>query len=560
MNNHPAIQRNRSTEWGIVAALAASAPVFAQTTPPNAGQTLRELQGQPALPTQRNATSLVVPADADTSADPGLSFPVRTVRIEGNVKIGSAELLALVTPLNGRDATLGELRQAVARITALYRERGYIVARAFVPTQEIRDGVVLISVLEGSLASTSVINKSIIGTPSLEAIPAAQGLTGKIIHAAEMDRELLLMADLPGAGPVNGVLKPGKEVGTSDMVISVDPGQSQEGQVSLDNYGNRYTGQIRLNANIDVNSPLKIGDRLSVRGTVTDERLLYGQAAYDLPVNGDGWRVGANLSSSRYDLGHEFDNLDASGTANTAGLYTSYPALRGLNANIWLRGALAYRKLKDDVRATSTVVRKSVTAATAEAYGDLSDALGGGAYSTWRATLTAGKLDIDSASALLIDEAGPRSNGSYHKVELSATRLQAITPLTSAFFSIAGQWAGQNLDSSEKFVLGGMYGVRAYPQGEGVGDEGWLANVELRHDFTAGLQASAFYDHGHIDYNHHAFAATTNETTLKGYGLALALRYQLYELKATIAWRSGEVALSAPDHNPRLWLSARRVF
>jgi hemolysin activation/secretion protein len=560
MNNHPTIQRKHTPRWGIVALLAASAPVLAQTTPPTAGQTLRELQGQPAAPTQRNAISLVVPPDADTSADPGLSFAVRTVRIEGNVKIASAELLALVAPLNGRDATLGELRQAAAKITALYRERGFIVARAFVPAQEIRDGVVLISVLEGSLASTSVINKSIIRTPSLEAIPAAQGLTGKIIQAAEMDRELLLMADLPAAGAVNGVLKPGKEVGTSDMVITVDPGKSQEGQVSLDNYGNRYTGQIRLNGNIDVNSPLKIGDRLSLRATVTDERLLYGQVAYDLPANGDGWRVGADLSSSHYDLGHEFSNLDASGTSNTAGLYTSYPALRGLNANIWLRGALDYRKLKDDVRATATVVRKNVTVGTAEAYGDLSDALGGGAYSTWRATLRAGKLDIDSASALLIDEAGPQSNGSFHKVELAATRLQAITPLTSAFFSFAGQWAGNNLDSSEKFVLGGMYGVRAYPQGEGVGDEGWLASVELRQSFTAGLQGSVFYDHGHIDYNHHAFAPTTNETTLKGYGLELALRYQLYELKATVAWRNGQVAQSAPDHNPRFWLSARRVF
>lgn len=554
------VQRSHATRWGIAAVLAAGTPAFAQVTPPNAGQTLRELQGQPAAPVQRNATSLLVPADADASADPGMAFPVRHVRIEGNVQIGSAELLALAAPLQGRAATLGELRQVAARITALYRERGFIVARAFVPAQEIRDGEVRIAVLEGSLTSTSVINKSIISTPSLEAIPAAQALTGKVIQAAESDRELLLMADLPGAGAVNGVLRPGKEVGTSDMFITVDPGKSKEGQVSLDNFGNRYTGQLRLNANVDVNSPLNIGDRLSLRGTVTDERLLYGQLAYDLPANGDGWRVGANLASSSYELGHEFSKLDAQGTSNTAGLYTSYPALRGLNANIWLRAALDYRKLKDEIRSASTVIDKHVTAATLGAYGDLSDALGGGAYSTWRATYTAGKLDIDSASALLIDQAGPRSDGNYRKFELAATRLQAITPLTSAFFSFAGQWAGKNLDSSEKFVLGGIYGVRAYPQGEAVGDEGWLANVEVRHDFAAGVQASVFYDHGHVDYNRRAFAAGANDVTLKGYGLSAAVRYQLYEVKATVAWRSGEAALSAPDRNPRLWLSARRSF
>ena len=65
-------------------------------------------------------------------------------------------------------------------------------------------------------------------------------------------------------------------------------------------------------------------------------------------MNGDGLRLGAAYSSSQYDLGQEFKNLDATGTAKTSGLNATYPLVRGLNANVWLRGAYDARELRDE--------------------------------------------------------------------------------------------------------------------------------------------------------------------------------------------------------------------
>lgn len=544
----------------LACALGAGMPAFSQQPPPDAGRTLRDLQTQPVPAAPRAAPAVTVPADADSSASTDQRFAVTEVRIEGNKLIPTPELLPLVAGIQGRESSLGELRQAASRITALYRERGYIVARAYVPAQELKGGVVVLQVLEGSLNASSVANQSIVQTPVLENIIAAQALGGRTVQADALDRELLLMADLPAVGAVNGMLKPGATVGTSDLFITADAGKAYEGQVTLDNYGNRYTGQTRLSAALDVNSPFRIGDRLGVRATATDEALLYGQISYDLPVNGNGWRAGAVLSSGRYDLGREFDSLDATGTAHTAGIYTSYPIVRGLNANVWVRGALSYRKLKDEIHAVAFTTDKSATLGTLDFYGDLADAWGKGAYSTWRASATTGKLDIDTPAALRIDQLGPRSNGGYRKFELAASRLQAIAARTSAFAGVSGQWAGKNLDSSEKMVLGGMQGVRAYPQGEGAGDSGWLANLELRQDFAGGLQGSLFYDYGHVKFNETAFAAGPNELTLKGYGIGLGARYDRFDIKATLAWRDGQQAQSAPDRSPRLWVMGRWSF
>ncbi|MDB5818820.1 MAG: ShlB/FhaC/HecB family hemolysin secretion/activation protein [Rhizobacter sp.] len=554
----------------LAASIAAgfpAVPAFSQTIPPDAGQTLRELaRPQPVAP--RAAPSLMVPADADAKADTSQRFTVTSVAIEGNRLIATADLQPLVDTVIGREATLEELRQAARRITALYRERGFVVARAYVPAQALKDGVVRVTVLEGSLNSTTVQNKTIVRQDRLDAIAAAQQLEGQAIQSATMDRELLLMSDMPAVGAVSGYLKPGQAVGTSDLIVSADPGKPYEGDVSLDNYGNRYTGQTRLNGHLDVNSPLHLGDRLSLRGTVTEEKLLYGRVAYDLPVNSNGLRAGAAVSSSHYELGREFSGLDASGTATTAGVFASYPLLRGLNANVWLAGSLDYRKLKDKIESTSTQTDKNATAATVEAYGDLSDAwfdgaLGGwlgGAYSTWHLTGVAGSLHIDSAQAQAIDAAGPQARGSYQKLQASLTRLQGITQRTSLLVALSGQAASKNLDSSEKWVLGGVYGIRAYPQGEGVGDQGWMANVELRQEISRGVQASAFYDAGGVTFNHDAYAAGANSQTLRGYGVALGGAWNGFNAKATIAWRDGQRAVTAPDHSPRLWLTAGWAF
>ena len=46
----------------------------------------------------------------------------------------------------------------------------------------------------------------------------------------------------------------------------------------------------------------------------------------------------------------------------------------------------------------------------------------------------------------------------------------ASNDTVSLFASVNGQLASKDLDSSEKMVLGGMYAVRAYPEGEAYAD------------------------------------------------------------------------------------------
>ncbi|WP_158253781.1 ShlB/FhaC/HecB family hemolysin secretion/activation protein [Chromobacterium alticapitis] len=541
-------------------ALAAIPAAWAQTLPapsavPDAGQTLRELQ-RSATPESKSSASLRAPAEAGEAADNGLRFPVRRVRIEGAVHIPAAELQALVDTLIGPQMGLNDLRGGAHRITALYRERGYLLARAYLPAQELQDGIVTIQVLEGQFGKSLVRNGSKLPTALLEATLNAQLPAEGIVRSAQTDRALLLLADLPGAGPVNGSLRPGDRVGSSDLAVQVEPGKAVEGEFSADNYGNRYSGQERMNGRAAFNSPLGLGDRLELRATYTSEKLAYGRMAYDAPLGRDGLRLGGAFSISHYDLGQEFASLEATGSARTATLYGSYPLLRSLARNVWLAGNVEHRNLRDDIGATLTDSKKSADVSTIEAYGDWVDGFLGGGYGSWRVSILAGELHIDSDIARLVDGMGPRTEGAYQKYNFSLSRTQRLPLNNELAISLTSQMANKNLDSSEKFVLGGAYGVRAYPQGEGTGDEGWLGNIELRHAILPGLQAAIFADQGHVQFSHSAYAAGANGQTLRGYGLSLGASTGGFSAKASVAWRDGAAAASAPDHRPRLWLLA----
>lgn len=544
-----------------MAAACMCTSVAAQITP-DAGQTMRELQRQPALPSVTESPALTIPRQAATAADSAVPINVQNFVIEGNAHIAEGPLQALLADVRGQTLTLGALREAVQRISSYYHAQGYLVARAFLPPQDIRNGVVRIQVMEGMLGKVTLDNQSLIGGPHAARVLAAQNLEGRIIDAARTDRTLLLLSDIPGIATASGDLHPGALVGTSDLHIVLPAEDRVTGQMSADNFGNRYTGAHRLHGSVEVNSPMGWGDRVNVNTTVTDEKLLYGRVGYSVPLGGHGLRAGLVLARSRYELGKDFANLNAHGSADTVSAQLSYPLLRRWERNVWVALNVDRRSSKDDAKGQDEVTRRSAHLAAVDLYGDWSDAwlFGSSAYSNWRVSMVLGDQSIDSEKARERDRQAAGTAGSYSKLALSFGRLQGITRSTSVFANLAGQWAFSNLDSSEQMVLGGSYGVRAYPQGEAVGDQGLLLNLELRYQLSPQWVASAFYDAGRVTYRHHPTDTGKNHRALEGYGLGLGYTMGDVSLHTFVAWRGNDPAVSARDARSRLGLSGSWRF
>jgi hemolysin activation/secretion protein len=97
--------------------------------------------------------------------------------------------------------------------------------------------------------------------------------------------------------------------------------------------------------------------------------------------------------------------------------------------------------------------------------------------------------------------------------------------------------------------------VRAYPQGEGSGDEGLMLNLELRRRLTRELQAFVFYDAGTVDINRTPFELGANTRTLEGAGLGLLGQFGSAQLRCVLAWPTsgGDPVSDTARQAPRLW-------
>lgn len=545
--------------------LAMYGGAWAQTPPvPDAGQVLRDLRQASPMPQPQAAPLQRIEESPDLSQKGEARVLVKSVTITGNQEIPGSELQPLVAGLVGAEQSLSQLNAAARRITAYYRRQGFAVARAYLPAQDITDGVVTISVIEGRISSHRISNNSLLSDEAASAY-VGQVRDGDVIRSDQIDRGLLLLQDTPGVSSSRATLQPGASVGTSELLIEVNPAAPYSGNVVLDNYGSRYTGEYRLAGSFNLASPLKIGDQLTFNALTSGPSLSFGRIAYQLPVGSDGLRLGVAYFDTHYRLGREFEALQANGTASSTSVFAAYPFIRSQMKNLSGTIVLEDKKLNDRVDSTATQTGKKLQVTSLGLAGSLQDALWGGGINSLDLSLVLGNLNIQSPTALAIDAASAQTNGSYSRVAYTLGRLQRISNETFLSVSLSGQQAGKNLDSSEKFVLGGLNGVRAYPQGEASGDEGYKGTVELRQALMPNLQGTLFYDFGSIKINKNPFGApASNSRNLSGVGLGLNASLDKVQLRAAVAWRThggGPTSLPASAvKTPTLLLQAILAF
>lgn len=533
----------------------APAAAFSQMAP-DAGQLLQQLGPPPVLSAPKSSPTRIEEKRPDSPADEA-RIAVKAFLISGAHAIPVAELQALIADSSGKELTLADIDVLALRITRYYREAGYLVARAYVPAQEINNGVLEIAVLEGVLGKVEIENRAGIGGAALATINALQ--TGAALRNETLESSLLPLSDLPGI-EVRTTLRPGETIGASDLLVEVQPGRMLTGSIDLDNFGNRFTGAYRLGGNFSWNNPAGLGDQISVRAQGSDEEMTYLRLGYHLPVGPRGMRVGLAWSEMRYLLGKDFAVLNADGRATTASLYAQHPLLRRRDANLFV--ALQYdgKSLLDRIGATNTDARKSLDSWTVSLQGAMADDIAGGGMSSALLSWTTGRLEMDRDSAT-IDQVSARSKGQFDRWNFALNRTQRLTDRSNLFLSWTAQGTRKNLSSSEKFSLGGAQGIRAYPQGEGTGDEGRLLSAEFRWQLSDTWQALAFYDDGRVKINHSPWTTETNHRRLAGTGLGINYANNGFTVKIFTAWKAGTgKPTSDIDRSPRLWAQAIKVF
>ena len=502
----------------VVPVLAAAPP-----PPPNAGTILQQAQPTPPPAPASNNSGLSIEQAAPGSLPPSVPFQVSRIEIAGNTRITTETLHALVASGEGQRITLPELAALVGRITDYYHAQGYPLARAIVPAQTMHDGVVRIEVVEARYGRVSVNNQSRVRSGLLDAtLDDLKG--GTVVSQAQLDRSLLVLSDIPGL-QVHATLRPGVEVGSSDLQVEARSAAPIAGNVTVDDSGDRYTGRARVGANVAVLEPFHQGDVLGLSVLSSGSGMNYGRLSYDALLNGEGTRMGAGYSALHYRLGGNLSDLDAHGTAQDADVFLKQPLIRSRSLNLYAQIQYDHLKLNDDIGAGDSRDRRHLDHVTASLTGDLRDGLLAGAVNTWAASGTYGHVGFDDAQAEANDALAADTRGSFSKWNLSLARLQGLDVNDALYVELGGQWTHGNLDPSQQLVLGGPTSVRAYDVSAITGDTGWQLTTELRHTYPerwhGQWQTIAFVDDAHLTINKTVFAPGPNTASLNGAGVGL---------------------------------------
>jgi len=205
------------------------------------------------------------------------------------------------------------------------------------------------------------------------------------------------------------------------------------------------------------------------------------------------------------------------------------------------------------------------------------DQIFGGGANNFTISMTKGELDLgDTPSNLSSDQSAAKTNGDFEKFTFNFSRLQSLSSKHALFFSTNGQYGGTNLDPGEQLSLGGVSGIRGYPNSEASGSHGLISSLEHRFKYNNRIQTKIFYDFGKIfqykdtytDWNS-SNTSLNNSYELSGAGFGvdafvgdlgnLSLMYAI-KLSSNPAEDSSGKDNDGTGYDERFWLSLSRNF
>ncbi|MGE8611059.1 MAG: ShlB/FhaC/HecB family hemolysin secretion/activation protein [Achromobacter veterisilvae] len=501
----------------LVCALAAGADVRAEgPLRGNPVDAMPKLERPPSATQPPPVVQTATPEQLALRARLAQRIVPRNFDVTGVRAIPFEEVSALLSPLAGKEISLGELVQQVDKITQLYRDKGYPLSFALVQNQTFANGLVVVTVVEGFIGSVRI--EGNIGN----ALDRLETLAGPLkeerpLRQATLERQLNLMRTVPGVKFTPSLDLPRRADGATELVLAA----SRQPFSLTGGIADLGTGMQPL-VNMAANSLTPLGEQVKLTASVpfnTDD-VKYVSGEIRVPIGADGLAV--KVDGYHYDARPKDDAIEYLGFERRVkndriGIGVSYPFL--LNNTRSLTGTLgvyaANSKDRYDSRSTDRWLQQDarVRAASAELrYIQLSESQATDvALSVAKGFDAAGaKKDISTNYGY---SAKPILDLDFTRYNLNAKQTFALPAQFGLTFSGAGQYSSDILPSSEQVSYGSWRYAMGYPQGEQSGDKGIGVSAEINRrfgtgwEYLSGVQPYALVDYARTWYNNKSLQA-----------------------------------------------------
>lgn len=470
------------------------------------------LQERLLIPQTEQTQDIIAPEDMiiddDIAQNPD-GFILQGVKLQGITAFEDDYFDDLISEYIGLPVDINTLNHLAARITKIYRDAGYFLSRAVIPQQEVRDGVVIIKVIEGHVGD--VILEDSEGLLKKDKFGIVDKTICKIetlnpLHGPTLERYVLLLNDHMGVTIQNILQAPKepKQAGSVDVVLRVLPNTKQQSFFTYNNHGSRFVGPHQITATYQQAGLFNAFDRVSVQGTasIPIREVQFGSMSYALPLNEEGLAASFSASYSNSEPGLSLLDLEVEGDSTTLSASLTYPFIRSRKTSLIAGYSFEIRNsatefldeelIDDKIRALSIFTNYN----TQDPWGGISDI---------NLSLSKG-LDIFAATETGEDNLSrAQGRSDFIKGEINAARQQDLGKGFQIINSLAAQYAPHPLLSSEEFGYGGIRFGRAYDPSELTGDQGIATAIEVLYtdvntipDLNLKLVPFTFYDIGKV--------------------------------------------------------------
>ncbi|TXE83800.1 ShlB/FhaC/HecB family hemolysin secretion/activation protein [Campylobacter peloridis] len=390
--------------------------------------------------------------------------------------------------------------QAIANIVTYYFQvNGYPAATIYVPNQNFEQGTIQINILLGVFGRHIIKNNTTIKNHFIEA-KLDKNLKGKIISTQLIEDSAYKVDEMYGVQTLAS-LQAGAQVGQTNVIIEVEPDTKANVLMYADNYGIESSGEYRAGISMGFNSIFNMGDYYNFYLQSSSQRQINYGASYTFFLG--NLKITPSISQGSYSLGGIYKEVGFSGTSRNFGADFSYPIWINTYSSFYVTSSFFHKILKD--QPFSNIFDNSI---------DKSSNVGSfgleGLYRKYNNTfiysskITIGKVNDDGVSAFgNTNKSGAKGFGWFRKLNTSLNNYYSFNEYITHTLSVNYQKVLGNfeLDSSESSSLGGAYGVRAYDNGEGDGDNTIVANFGVRINIpNTNFYFTPFYDVGYAWY------------------------------------------------------------
>lgn len=374
-----------------------------------------------------------------------------------------------------RGITLGQIETVANTITQFYRERGFVLAKAYIPKQQVRDGVVNLTLLLGMLGDVQVNGNKLYRTNVVASV--FDDMLGKPITSSAIEEKLFLINDYPGIF-VDGHFEPGYQVGDTRLNVTVKNETRYNGNVRIDNHGAEETGLYRLYADAQWNNPLGLADKLQISGLYASEPSNndYWQLQYQMRLFGPRTRLGVEFSENQYLVDPSLRPDDELyGTVNLSAATVTYVNQRNRKGNHSFD--LRYEVIESRLQLGQSTGSSDLLS---DKLRNISFIYRFDALEEEKKRYHQGYLKYTSGNFIYGDESQDDTYKIYSATYslLDFWKIPFINADTRLVYRLEGQYAGINLSGIMRFSLTGPTRARAYSPGFFTADDAIFLGVD----------------------------------------------------------------------------------